>query len=99
MVGLIADHDFPQRTTISRRASVFSDRARPRPSFKRGARASDLLTSFSTLLNLKMENITDEEFQHLLDMDQGIGLEPFLSFDPALLSVSDGDLLCRKTQL
>lgn len=39
--------------------------------------------------------ITDEQFQRLLDMDQGIDLELSNTyFDPALFPVSDGDFLC-----
>lgn len=47
------------------------------------------------ILISKMENITHEQFQHLLNVDESLDLEPFQSFfDPALLPVSDGDFLC-----
>lgn len=42
-----------------------------------------------------MENITEEQFQHLLNVDESLDLEPFQNFfDPALLPVCDGDFLC-----
>jgi hypothetical protein len=42
-----------------------------------------------------MENITQEQFEHLLNVDESLDLEPFQSFfDPALLPVCDGDFLC-----
>lgn len=53
------------------------------------------MIDFLILSNSTIENLTEEQFQRLLDVDQSLDLEPFDSyFDPTLFPVSDGDFLC-----
>jgi len=43
----------------------------------------------------KIENITEEQFQYFLNIDQSLDFEPFQSFfDSALFPVYDRDFLC-----